>query len=77
MSWAIGILCDTSCLLGQRLVGAAAAVVLGTVGEEEVDDEADDWEDEDAEAPEQLVDGRAVGLQDLDCGGDGRVSKLD
>lgn len=43
--------------------------MLGTVGEEEVDDEADDGEDEDAEAPEQLVDGRAVGLQNLDCWG--------
>lgn len=53
--------------LGQWLV-RAAAVVVGTVGEEEVDDEADDGEDEDAQAPEQLVDGRAVGLQDLDCG---------
>lgn len=36
--------------------------MVGTVGEEEVDDEADDGEDEDAQAPEQLVDGRAVGL---------------
>lgn len=56
--------------LGKGLVGAAA-VVVGTVGEEEVDDEADDGEDEDAEAPEQLVDGRAVGLEDLDCGTNG------
>lgn len=40
--------------------------MVGTVGEEEVDDEADDGEDEDAQAPEQLVDGRAVGLEDLD-----------
>lgn len=51
--------------LGEGLVGSAA-VVVGTVGEEEVDDETDDGEDEDAEAPEQLVDGRAVGLEDLD-----------
>lgn len=41
--------------------------MVGAVGEEEVDDEADDGEDEDAQAPEQLVDGRAVGLEDLDC----------
>lgn len=41
--------------------------MLGAVGEEEVDDEADDREDEHAQAPEQLVDGRAVGLEDLDC----------
>lgn len=53
------------CCLGQWLI-RAAAVVVGTVGEEEVDDEADDGEDEDTQAPEQLVDGRAVGLQDLD-----------
>lgn len=54
--------------LGQGLVGATA-VVVGAVGEEEVDDEADDGEDEDTQAPEQLVDGRAVGLEDLDCVG--------
>lgn len=34
--------------LGQGFVGAAAAVMMGTVGEEEVDDEANDGEDEDA-----------------------------
>lgn len=54
--------------LGQGLVGATA-VVVGAVGEEEVDDEADDGEDEDTQAPEQLVDGRSVGLEDLDCVG--------
>lgn len=43
--------------------------MVGTVGEEEVDDETDDGEDEDTQAPEQLVDGRAVGLEDLDCVG--------
>lgn len=61
--------------LGKGLVGAAAAVVLGAVGEEEVDDESDDGENEDAQAPEQLVNGRAIGLQDLDCGGETRVSR--
>lgn len=54
--------------LGKGLIGATA-VVVGTVGEEEVDDETDDGEDEDTQAPEQLVDGRAVGLEDLDCVG--------
>lgn len=50
--------------------------MLGTVGEEEVDDEADDGEHEDAEAPEQLGDRRAVGLEDLDCvWGGGLVSR--
>lgn len=44
--------------------------MVGTVGEEEVDDEADDGEDEDTQAPEQLVDGWAVGLEDLDCVGE-------
>lgn len=65
--------------LGQGFVGAAAAVVVGTVGEEEVDDEANDGEDEDAQAPEQLGDGRAVGLQDLDCarGTNGLAGGLD
>lgn len=47
--------------LGQRLIGAAA-VVLGTVGEEPVDNHSDDGEEEDNQAPEQLVNGRAVGL---------------
>lgn len=60
--------CNCCPRLGQGLVGATA-VVVGTVGEEEVDDEADDGEDEDTQAPEQLVDGRAVGLEDLDCVG--------
>jgi hypothetical protein len=53
-------------ILGQGLVGTAA-VVVGTVGEEEVDDETDDGEEEDDKAPEQLVEGRAVGFKDLDC----------
>lgn len=52
--------------LGQRLV-RAAAVVLGTVGEEPVNDHSDNGEKEDNQAPEQLVNGRAVGLQNLDC----------
>lgn len=57
--------------LRKGLVGAAAAVVLGAVGEEEIDDKADDGEDEDAQAPQQLGYGRAVGLEDLDCVGGG------
>lgn len=43
--------------------------MLGAVGEEEIDDKADDGEDEDAQAPQQLGYGRAVGLEDLDCVG--------
>lgn len=51
--------------LRERLV-SAAAVVLGAVGEEPVDDHAADGEEEDDQAPGQLVQGRAVGLEDLD-----------
>lgn len=39
--------------------------MLGTVGEEPVDDHADDGEEEDDEAPEELVRGGAVRLEDL------------
>lgn len=42
------------------------------VREEPVDDQTDDGEQEDAEAPEELVGRWAVGLEDLDC--DARVS---
>lgn len=51
--------------LRQRLV-RAAAVVLGAVREEPVDDHADNGEEEDDQAPEELVDWRTVGLEDLD-----------
>lgn len=37
------------------------------VGEEVVDEHANDGEDEDDEGPEDLVGHRAVGLKDLDC----------
>ena len=40
----------------------------GAVGEEVVDDHSDDGEEEDDESPDDLVDDRAVGLEDLDCG---------
>lgn len=46
-----------------------AAVVLGTVREEPVDDHADDGEQEDDQAPEKLVQRWAVGLEDLDFTG--------
>ena len=49
--------------LRQGLVG----VVGLPVGEEEVDDHADDREQEDDEAPDELLHRRAVGLEDLDC----------
>lgn len=52
--------------LGKRLV-RAAAVVLGTVGEEPVNDHSDNGEEENDQTPEQLVNRRAVGFQDLDC----------
>lgn len=55
-------------LVGRLCDGLVARVVLGTVGEEPVDDDADDWEKEDCETPEKLVDSRAVRLEDLDCG---------
>jgi hypothetical protein len=51
--------------LRERLV-SAAAVVLGAVGEEPVDDHAADGEEEDDQAPGKLVQRRAVGLEDLD-----------
>lgn len=55
---------DRSCrLCGNRLVG----VVGLTVGEEVVDDHADDGEEEDDECPKHLVGDGAVGLEDLDC----------
>lgn len=38
------------------------------VGEEVVDDHADDREEEDNKSPEDLVGDWAVGLEDLDCG---------
>jgi hypothetical protein len=36
-----------------------------TVGEKPVEDQAEDREEEDDDAPEQLVRGRAVGLEDF------------
>ena len=37
------------------------------VREQPVDDDADDGEDEDNKAPQQLVRGRAARLEDLNC----------
>jgi len=54
------------CLLGDTLVPAAPVVLLA-VGEERVDDHADDGEEEDDEAPDDLSEGVAVGFEDLDC----------
>lgn len=42
--------------------------MLGAVGKEPVDHHADNGEEEDDQAPEELVDRRAVGLEDLDYG---------
>jgi hypothetical protein len=52
--------------LWQSLVGSAA-VVGGAVREEPVDDHANNGEEEDDEAPRELVQRRTVGLEDLDC----------
>jgi hypothetical protein len=41
--------------------------VLLAVGEEVVDEHADNREEEDKQAPEDLVWYRAVGLENLDC----------
>lgn len=41
--------------------------MLGTVGEEPVDDHADDGEKEDDQTPEKLVRRGTVRLEDLDC----------
>ena len=49
--------------LTKRLV--SALVPLLAVGEEVVCDDADDREDEDEECPEDLVNGRAAGLEEL------------
>ncbi len=38
------------------------------VGEEVIDDHADDREEEDNESPDDLVGNGAVGLEDFDCG---------
>jgi hypothetical protein len=43
--------------------------VRSAVGEKPVKDESQDWEEEDDEAPEQLVRHRAVGLEDFHCKG--------
>jgi hypothetical protein len=40
--------------------------VGGAVGKEPVDDQAANGEEEDEKRPKQLVEGRAVGLDDLD-----------
>mgnify|MGYP004506558163 CR=1 FL=1 len=51
-------------LSANRLVG----VVGLAVGEEVVDDHADDREEEDNEGPNDLAGDRAVRLEDLNCG---------
>jgi hypothetical protein len=38
-----------------------------SVREQPVDDQSTDREEEDEQEPEELVDGRAVGFEDLDC----------
>ena len=38
------------------------------VGEEVVDDHADDGEEENDESPEDFVGYRALGIENLDCG---------
>ena len=52
-------------IYNQRLRQWLVGVVCLAVGEEEVDDHADDGEEEDNETPDQLVHRRAVGFQDL------------
>ena len=42
--------------------------VAGTVGEEIVEDESENWEEEDDEEPKDLVGDWAAGLEDLNCG---------
>lgn len=59
--------------LRQGFVGAAA-VVGRAVREDEVDDHADNRKEEDDETPEELLAGRAVGLEDFDCSRNGHVS---
>lgn len=51
--------------LGQSLV-PRARVVRRAVREEQVDDSAQDGEKEDEQAPEKLVQGGSVGLDDFD-----------
>jgi hypothetical protein len=41
--------------------------VRGTVGEEEIDDQAANWEEEDESAPENLVGNWARALEDFNC----------
>lgn len=45
--------------------------MLGTVREQVVDNHADNWEEEDDQAPQKLGRRWAVGLEDLDCFGGG------
>lgn len=55
--------------VGRDLDGfvVTTAVVGGSVGEEPVDDQADDGEDEDKKTPEELVAGGTARLEDLNC----------
>lgn len=43
--------------------------MLGTICEKPVKDESKNREEEDTEEPKELVRGRSVGLEELDCGG--------
>jgi hypothetical protein len=57
---------DHALLCADRLVG----VVGLAVGEEIVDDHADNGEEEDNENPDDLARNGAVGLEDFDCDSD-------
>lgn len=58
--------CGLCCPLWDGFV-AASAVVCGTVGEEPVDDQAEDREEEDEQAPSKFVRDWSIRLENLDC----------
>lgn len=51
-----------------RLCNRLVRVMRLAVGEEPVDDDATDGEDEDEQAPEELLERWAVRFEDLNCG---------
>ena len=59
------IVCGIACSLWQRFVCTTGLMGLA-VREKEVDKHSDDWEEEDNQAPEDLMGGWVVGLQNLD-----------
>lgn len=58
---------DLSERLSNGLISSTRVVCLA-VGEQPIDDNADNREEEDQHTPEDLVGNWAIGFEDLDCG---------